>query len=160
MGWTSPRTWVALEAVTASLLNTHLRDQLLELNGTTSAWATFTPTTVGFTAGVGPFARWKQRGKDVEIQVVAALATFTGTYVFQLPVAAVVAGSARPIGSWSYQDLSTGNTYTGVAILQASSGTNVVFAPAGPSTSSIDSATPMAAAVGDLLGFDLHYEAA
>ena len=30
MAWTSPRTWVAGETVTASLLNTHLRDNLLE----------------------------------------------------------------------------------------------------------------------------------
>lgn len=30
MAWTSPRTWVALETVTASQLNTHLRDNLLE----------------------------------------------------------------------------------------------------------------------------------
>src|SRR5690349_11167290 len=29
--WTAPRTWVALETVTASLLNTHLRDNLLYL---------------------------------------------------------------------------------------------------------------------------------
>jgi hypothetical protein len=30
MAWTAPRTWVALETVTAALLNTHLRDNLLE----------------------------------------------------------------------------------------------------------------------------------
>lgn len=31
MAWTAPRTWVALEVVTAALLNTHLRDNLLAL---------------------------------------------------------------------------------------------------------------------------------
>lgn len=31
MAWTTPRTWVAGETVTASLLNTHLRDNLTEL---------------------------------------------------------------------------------------------------------------------------------
>lgn len=30
MAWTAPRTWVAAETVTAALLNTHLRDNLLE----------------------------------------------------------------------------------------------------------------------------------
>lgn len=30
MAWSSPRTWVALEVLTAALLNTHLRDNLLE----------------------------------------------------------------------------------------------------------------------------------
>lgn len=33
--WTSPRTWVAGETVTASLLNTHLRDNLSFLKGVT-----------------------------------------------------------------------------------------------------------------------------
>jgi len=30
MAWTAPRTWVAAEILTAALLNTHLRDNLLE----------------------------------------------------------------------------------------------------------------------------------
>lgn len=32
MAWTAPRTWVANETVTFSLLNTHLRDNLIALN--------------------------------------------------------------------------------------------------------------------------------
>jgi hypothetical protein len=32
MAWTSPRTWTALERVTAALLNTHLRDNLKALS--------------------------------------------------------------------------------------------------------------------------------
>lgn len=35
MAWTSPRTWVAAEIVTASLLNTHVRDNQLWLASTT-----------------------------------------------------------------------------------------------------------------------------
>jgi len=31
MAWTAPRTWVAGEVVTAALVNTHLRDNLLDL---------------------------------------------------------------------------------------------------------------------------------
>jgi hypothetical protein len=31
MAWTAPRTWVALETVTAALMNTHVRDNLLLL---------------------------------------------------------------------------------------------------------------------------------
>ena len=30
MAWTAPRTWVAGETVTAALMNTHVRDNLLE----------------------------------------------------------------------------------------------------------------------------------
>lgn len=33
MGWTAPRTWVASEIVTAAIMNTHVRDNLLALNG-------------------------------------------------------------------------------------------------------------------------------
>ena len=36
MAWTSPRTWVSSELVTASMLNTHLRDNLLALDAALS----------------------------------------------------------------------------------------------------------------------------
>ena len=32
MAWTTPRTWVSNETLTAALLNTHLRDNLEELD--------------------------------------------------------------------------------------------------------------------------------
>lgn len=35
MAWTTPRTWVAGEEVTATLLNTHLRDNLRFMHGST-----------------------------------------------------------------------------------------------------------------------------
>ena len=33
MAWTTPRTWVAGELVTASIMNTHVRDNLTALLG-------------------------------------------------------------------------------------------------------------------------------
>lgn len=36
MAWTAPRTWVTGEVVTAALLNTHLRDDLIDLDRRTS----------------------------------------------------------------------------------------------------------------------------
>lgn len=33
MAWSTPRTWVALEYLTAALFNTHIRDQFNELRG-------------------------------------------------------------------------------------------------------------------------------
>ena len=36
MSWTAPRTWVTGEIVTAALLNTHLRDNLIDLDRRTS----------------------------------------------------------------------------------------------------------------------------
>lgn len=47
MAWTAPRTWVASEFVTAALMNTHLRDNLLFLKS-----GIFASTLV--TANVGP----------------------------------------------------------------------------------------------------------
>jgi hypothetical protein len=70
MAWTSVRTWVTGEVVTAALLNTHLRDQLQEvwhdvdyteftspvtISATTEAGATTIVTAVPFTAdGTSP----------------------------------------------------------------------------------------------------------
>lgn len=50
MAWTSPRTWVAAETVTASLMNTHVRDNLKAIG---DAWASWTPTLSGWTLGNG-----------------------------------------------------------------------------------------------------------
>lgn len=44
MSWTAPRTWVAGEIVTAALLNTHLRDDLLFIDPTMGSW---TPALIG-----------------------------------------------------------------------------------------------------------------
>jgi len=33
MSWTTPRTWTPGETVTASIMNTHVRDNLIDLNG-------------------------------------------------------------------------------------------------------------------------------
>ena len=41
MAWTSPRTWVAGETVTAALLNAHLRDNLKSIG---DPWTAYTPT--------------------------------------------------------------------------------------------------------------------
>ncbi len=39
MAWTAPRTWVTGEVVTAALMNTHLRDNLLETSAATATTA-------------------------------------------------------------------------------------------------------------------------
>ena len=98
MAWTSPRSWVAGEVVTAALLNSHLRDQLLELNGTASAWSSFTVgwgssganPTLGNGASVG---QYKTVGKTchfvVAITTGSTTTAGTGDYKIQLPVTAV-----------------------------------------------------------------------
>jgi len=51
MSWTAPRTWVAGETVTAALLNTHLRDNLLAQAGVVAATSSSntTATSTGAT---------------------------------------------------------------------------------------------------------------
>jgi len=49
MAWTTPRTWVAGELVTASMLNTHLRDNLNYLYG--GDYGNWTPSITFDTAG-------------------------------------------------------------------------------------------------------------
>src|SRR5262245_7568818 len=49
MAWTTPRTWVAGELVTASMLNTHLRDNLNFLYG--GDYGNWTPSLTFDTAG-------------------------------------------------------------------------------------------------------------
>ena len=39
MAWTTPRTFVSLETVTAAIFNTHLRDNLLETSAATATTA-------------------------------------------------------------------------------------------------------------------------
>lgn len=52
MAWTSPRTWTVGEKLTAALLNTHLRDQLLYLKGVIDGSGSdkITPTALNLTS--------------------------------------------------------------------------------------------------------------
>lgn len=123
MAWTSPRTWVAGEVLTAALLNTHVRDNLLELNSTASAWTAFTPTLTNFAATVSE-ARYKQTGKIVEFQCVLSLtAAPTGNLRMSLPVTARTSAATPNMG--------TAHGYTGtvgrMGILLYASTTTVDF---------------------------------
>lgn len=69
MTWTSPRTWVAAETVTAALLNTHVRDNLEAIAPTDTDWTDYTPTLTNITEGNGSKnARYMQLGKLVVVQ--------------------------------------------------------------------------------------------
>jgi len=68
MAWTAPRTWVDGEDVVASMLNTHLRDNLKAIS---DPWTTYTPTIGGgWTLGSGTIAgRYTLIGKTVSFQI-------------------------------------------------------------------------------------------
>jgi microcystin-dependent protein len=60
MAWTTPRTWVAGELVTASLMNTHVRDNLSVLRDSMwpigSVYTSVTNTNPATTLGVGTWS--------------------------------------------------------------------------------------------------------
>lgn len=102
MAWTTPRTWVAGETVTAALLNTHVRDNLKAVG---DPWTTYTPTwtaaTTNPTIGNGTIAgRYMAAGKYItfEIQIVMGSTTTygAGAYSLTLPVAPQTSAAKHP----------------------------------------------------------------
>jgi hypothetical protein len=160
MAWTSPRTWIAGETLTAALLNTHVRDNLLELNSTASAWSTYTPTLTNFTATITE-ARYKQIGKTVTGHVNLTLtAGASGTVGVSLPVTPVAfAGTFCPVGTAFATD--TGSGYHIGAAFLTTTGTNRAEFTSGASSAAVWNATaPFTWASTDILRMHFTYEAA
>ena len=128
MGWTSPRTWVASEVVTAALLNQHVRDNLNALNG-----------YVLKTADESVTSSTTLQNDDHLLYTIGA----TGTYVFDLHLWALSAANAAgdiavafsfPTGTLHFQgqgpdpSLASGSVQTGEwkAVLSATSGTTAI----------------------------------
>jgi hypothetical protein len=157
MTWTSPRTWVTSEVLTAALLNTHLRDNLLELNSTASAWTAYTPTLTNWAPGID-IARYKQIGKTVHVEwVFGCTGASSGTMVVSLPVTAhgSTATFNGSVGHGFASDASTGAT--DVTSVYLASSTTVNFnSNAGVYGASI----PWVWVASDRLRAHLTYEAA
>jgi hypothetical protein len=154
VSWTSPRTWVASEVLTAALLNTHVRDNLLELNGTSGAWTAYTPTTANFTGSLS-FARYKQISKTVFVQGAYTVTSATGNMSISLPVTAVASLAAgSPVGSAIASDSGTAY-YAGVSWITSPG----VMSFAGSTGTIWQAAIPFTWA-SDALFFNATYEAA
>lgn len=112
MAWTSPRTYVAGELVTAAILNTDIRDNLLAL----STWVSFTPTWTG--SGSNPSigngtltGKYVRAGQlvifDITLVIGSTTTLGTGDYSWALPVTAAAGGShVIPVST-----LDSGNAY-------------------------------------------------
>lgn len=156
MAWTSPRTWVSGETVTAALMNTHVRDNLKAIG---DAWSTWTPTwaatTTNPTLGNGTLdAAHITAGKLFIFQIDLTIGSTTnpgsGTYSFTLPVTPASGGRLTFYGSAF--DTSAANTYPiagiytgGVLSLRQFPGT------AGGAFATLTHASPFAWATGDVL---------
>lgn len=157
MAWTTPRTWVAGEVVTAALLNVHVRDNLSAIGSPT--WATYTPTLTGFTGSVS-HARWTQIGKTVHVDVRIGWSTTTaGTLYVSLPTAqSAAAALSNMIGSSGAYDASATTYYTGGCFYET--GNQRAYFVVSGATAPFSGTAPMTWATSDVLWLTATYEAA
>lgn len=163
MTWTAPRTWVAGEVVTAALLNTHLRDNLLEVgpSNTGAAWVAFTPTwtSTGAAPSLGNgtlVGRYKSVGKTTHFRLrldVGSTTTLgTGNYLFGgLPVTAfdanALVGLSGVVGGG-------GGIYPVTTVISSA---NAFFAY-GPTGVAVTGTTPTTLPTGSYIQFAGAYE--
>jgi hypothetical protein len=83
MAWTSPRTFVTSELVTAAMLNTHVRDNLsfLLTNVPDLSVASIDHTASPYTAGASLVILGNTTGGNITVNLPAAAAN-TGQYYF------------------------------------------------------------------------------
>ncbi len=95
MAWTSPRTWVSGEVVTAALMNTHVRDNLKAIGDARSTWTPTVTASAGTFTTVSGAGRYLQIGKlviwDATITITTA-GTASGSVRLTAPVTARAAG--------------------------------------------------------------------
>lgn len=171
MAWTSPRTWVSGETLTAALLNTHVRDNLKAIG---DAWTTYTPaltaTTTNPTLGTGSSAegRYVSAGKLIIVHYRIAFGTSgtaagSGTYLISLPVAPSTAWTNRHIGSGMAFDSSANAMMPLVVRVNGTASTVVMQFPAtwpGGTASNVTHSNLFAWAASDEFHGTLTYEAA
>lgn len=94
MAWTTPRTWVAGETVTAAIMNSHVRDNF---NAVGDPWTSYTPSwtasTTNPTIGNGTLTgAYRQAGKLVMFRIRIVFGSTTtrgsGEYRWGFPVTA------------------------------------------------------------------------
>ena len=111
MAWTTPRTWATGETVTATLMNTHVRDNLNALGGT---WTAYTPAIGGTgwsigTTGSAATGWYLSAGKLTLFQAALTFGTVGATFgsgamTISIPVTGAHntfgAGYANHAGTW------------------------------------------------------------
>lgn len=126
-GWTSPRTWVASEVVTAALMNTHVRDNLNAINGFVRKTADESVTS----------SVTLQNDDHLLIAIPAA-----GTY--EICVNLQVVSAANAAGDFRYgATFPAGTMYAfsdGMGQALPSGGESDVYRVSGPITSGVDPA--------------------
>ena len=156
---TTPRTWVAGETVTATLMNTEVRDAL---TGIQAAWTAYAPTwtaTSNPSLGNGVMTGAYQRiGKTIFVKIDLSIGTTTtfgsGNWVFSIPVStgwnqgvAIGSGVANTSGGVKALTVVV-NSSASIYLLRASNDTVV------------SSSAPGSYAANNYFRFSMVYEAA
>lgn len=159
MAWTTPRTWVAGEVVTAALLNTHLRDNLLAIGDSWSSYAvSWTAVTTNPSIGNGTLSgKYLQIGKlvigSIDLAPGSTTTYGTGQWRFSIPITAADASMA--VGSIRLFDTSGSSNQSGV-FWQVSTTTVGPLTPSGQ----VSATFPFTWADGDRLAGTFIYQAA
>jgi hypothetical protein len=158
MAWTAPRTWVAGEEVTASLLNTHVRDNLKAIG---DAWTSYTPTYTNMGSPTTSDAKYVAAGKWITGAVRFTLnGAPTGLMAVSLPVtAATSVGTGRHVVIGQIVGLRTGVAYEPGFVTLAST-TTVNFGNTSSSMAQWNATVPQSWASTDVFRFTFSYEAA
>lgn len=159
MTWVTPRTWVALEKISAAKLQT-LRDSLAEIG---DPWTAYTPTWSGSTSpaiGNGTLTgAWIQAGKLIHYRIVltaGSTTTFDTTgWTLTLPTTPLV-GFPGAFGTATCYDSSATTIYGRIAVC-VGSGTIGLVDTAG---ARVGSTSPFTWATSDVLTVNGTYEAA
>lgn len=162
MSWTDPRTWLGGEDVTATLLNTHLRDNFKAIG---DAWTSYTPTwSASGTApalGNGTLAgAYMNAGKLCIARIFLTMGSTTtygtGNYSFLLPFASEVGAQWFPVGGAVLRDSSAASTY----YYGAFTGSSTTVTAGNDAASRLGQLVPFTFATNDTIGISLSYEVA
>jgi hypothetical protein len=153
MAWTAPRTWVAAEVVTASNMNTHVRDNLKAIG---DAWTTYTPTWTNLTVGNGTvLAQYVAAGKLIICQVGIVWGSTTsvsGSITVSLPFNRLNSTIREAGGQALYYDTSASDRRSGSIELNGSA--NLVFYVGNGTvgqTQNVNATVPFTWATGDTM---------
>lgn len=166
MAWTTPRTWVAGEVVTAAYMNANVRDNTNHLYGST--WTTFSPTmtqsgSVALTTATG---RYHYVGYRCTLHIFLD-PSGTGTIANDIVIGNIPAAIAPRVsgeisagnqegalGNGYYFDSGTGG-YTGICFFASSSTLKMKQAN---QTANVGTAPSIAVAAADSMHLDITYE--
>lgn len=159
MVWSTPRTWTTGETVTASIMNTHVRDQFKAIG---DPWTAYTPGIGGWTKGNGTITgKYMQAGKFVAFKIIftfGSTSVATGTLAFDLPVSVADAGTAGfPLdgNGWVLDTSASASTYYYPEVNTAGTGVRLRTA-----AGALVIASTIAWATGDMCAVVGSYEAA